>query len=274
MGFCLLGPLTVSHENRDVTPSAPKVRQVLALLLIRRNQIVPISDFIDELWGSRPPSSAMTTLQTFIYRLRKEIFNPTGLAVLHTQPSGYLLEISDENVDVCRFEKLAKEGFLSLEKGNPVRAVEQLTEALALWRSQALAGVAKGEILSAQAARLEEDRLRALELRVEGEMRLGHYRELIGELKVLVRTYPLHEGLHGVLMTALDRSGRRYEALEVYRRLRDLLVRELGVEPSPGIQRLHRSLLAGGAPDHLPGSLVRQPGVYFSHRTTPSAAAS
>lgn len=268
MGFCILGPLTVTHEDRDITPTAPKVRQVLALLLVRRNQIVQISEFVDELWGSRPPDSAMTTLQTYIYRLRKDVFDPTGLARLHTQPSGYFLEIKDDNVDVSRFERLSEQGRLSLEKGDTLQAVEQLSEALRLWRCEALVGVTKGEILSAQATRLEEDRLRALEMRVEAEMRLGRYRELISELKVLVRTYPLHERLHGELMTALDRAGRRYEALEVYRRLRELLVSELGIEPSPAIQRLHQSLLAGGSGDRVASRLPTQPMVPAPRRAT------
>ncbi|MFD8526709.1 BTAD domain-containing putative transcriptional regulator [Streptosporangium canum] len=249
MGFCILGPLAVTHEGRDITPTAPKVRQVLTFLLVRRNQIVQVSEFVDELWSSHPPDSAMTTLQTYIYKLRKDVLDPSGLARLHTQPSGYLLDVADEAIDVCDFERLSRQGRLALEKGDPLRASELLTEALSLWRGQALVGVTAGEILSAHVTRLEENRLRALEMHIEADMRLGRYQELISELKVLVYTYPLHERFHGDLMTALNRSGRRYEALEVYRQLRGVLIDELGLEPSTAMQRLHQSLLSADSAD-------------------------
>ncbi|MBF8191925.1 winged helix-turn-helix domain-containing protein [Nonomuraea sp. K274] len=248
MSFRILGPLAVIHEGRDITPTAPKVRQVLAFLLVRKGQIVQISEFIDELWGDQPPESAMTTLQTYIYKLRKEVLDPSGLARLHTQQCGYLLEVPDERVDVGVFEQAAKEGRQLLERGDAQRAGELLSEALSVWRGQALLGVTTGEILSAHVTRLEENRLRALEMHIEADMHLGRYRELISELKTLVHDYPLHERFYGDLMTALNRSGRRYEALEVYRRLRKVLIDELGLEPSAALQRLHQSLLSADTP--------------------------
>ncbi|MDM4718188.1 BTAD domain-containing putative transcriptional regulator [Micromonospora sp. WMMA1363] len=243
MVFRILGPLSVTHEDRDITPTAPKVRQVLAFLLVRRNQVVQVSEFVDELWGDNPPDSAMTTLQTYVYKLRKDVLDPSGLARLHTQSCGYLLDVNDNEIDVYHFERLAQQGRREREHGDAQRASELLTEALALWRAPALLGVNAGEILSAHMTRLEENKLRVLGMRIEADMQLGRYEELISELKELVRSYPLHERFHANLMTALDRSGRRYEAFEVYRRLRELLIDELGLEPSPAVQRLHRSLL-------------------------------
>ena len=247
MDFLILGPLAVIDKGKNITPTAPKVRQVLALLLVRRNQIVQVSEFVDELWGDHPPESAMTTLQTYVYKLRKDVLEPSGLGRLQTQPSGYLLEVRDENIDVCDFERLSAEGRVALENDDPRRAAELLSGALGLWRGQALASVTVGEILSAHVTRLEENRLRAVELRIEANMCLGRYHELVSELKMLVYAHPLHERFHGDLMIALDRSGRRYEALEVYRRLRGLLIDELGIEPSASMQRLHQSLLNAGA---------------------------
>src|SRR3569833_1813992 len=247
MDFLILGPLAVIDKGKNITPTAPKVRQVLALLLVRRNQIVQVSEFVDELWGDHPPESAMTTLQTYVYKLRKDVLEPSGLGRLQTQPSGYLLEVRDENIDVCVFERLSAEGRVALENDDPRRAVELLSGALGLWRGQALASVTVGEIPSAHVTRLEENRLRAVELRIEANMCLGRYHELVSELKMLVYAHPLHERFHGDLMIAVDRSGRRYEALEVYRRLRGLLIDELGIEPSASMQRLHQSLLNAGA---------------------------
>lgn len=244
MGFRILGPLAVIAEGRDFTPTAPKVRQVLAFLLMRRNQVVQVTELIDELWGNRPPESAMTTLQTYIYKLRKDVLDPSALARLYTKPCGYLLEVADENIDVFGFEQLSSQGRLALESSDPLRATQLLSRALSVWRGEALAGVSTGEILSAHVTRLEENRLRALEMRIEADMQLGRHQGLISELKVLVFTNPLHESFHADLMIALSRSGRRYEALEVYRRLRSVLIEELGLEPCASLQRLHQSLLS------------------------------
>jgi DNA-binding SARP family transcriptional activator len=254
MGFRILGPLAVLVEGRDVTPTAPKVRQVLAFLLIRRNQTVQAHELIDELWSSRPPDSAMTTLQTYIYKLRKDVLDPCALARLYTTPCGYVLDVSDENIDACSFEELSSKGRLALQNDDPLRAAELLSEALSLWRGQALVGVTTGEILSGHVTRLEEDRLQALEMRIEADMRLGRHQGLISELKELVATYLLHERFHADLMTALNRSGRRHEALEVYRRLRAVLIEELGLEPSAPLQRLHQSLLTADSADTADGA--------------------
>jgi DNA-binding SARP family transcriptional activator len=249
MGFRILGPLAVIDKGREITPTAPKVRQVLTFLLVRRNQVVQVSEFVDELWSNHPPDSAMTTLQTYIYKLRKDVLDPSGLARLHTKPCGYLLDVADENIDVCRFDSLSGQGRAALENNDPAQATRLLSEALGLWNGQALVGVTAGEILSAHVTRLEENRLRALEMRIEADMALGRYQEIISELKVLVFRYPLHERFHGDLMLALNRSGRRFEALEVYRRLRAVLIDELGLEPSSSVQRLHQSLLSADSGD-------------------------
>lgn len=194
----------------------------------------------------------MTTLQTYIYKLRKEVLDPYIQGRLQTKQYGYLLEVPDENVDSCHFERLSSEGRAALDKGDPLRASELLSEALSLWSGQALIGVTVGEILSAYVTRMEENKLRTLEMHIDADMRLGRHNELISELKTLTSAYPLHERFYGDLMTALNRAGRRYEALQAYRRLRTVLIDELGLEPSAPLQRLHESLLNGDLPDHAP----------------------
>jgi DNA-binding SARP family transcriptional activator len=237
--------MEVTTEYGDVTPTAPKLRQVLALLLLRCNCLVQTTEIIDELWGDCPPRTALSTLQTYIYKLRKMLFDgQPGEEVLQTKPSGYILRVPWQDLDLRRFEWQAKEGAVAVENGEPERAAVILSQALALWRGPALADVVVGELLSAYATRLEESRMRALELRIEADLQLGKHHGVIGELKMLAATHPLDEGIHAKLMLALHRSGRRYEALSVYRRLREVLVEELGLEPSPALNRIHQALLS------------------------------
>jgi DNA-binding SARP family transcriptional activator len=248
MDFRVLGSFEIIFAGKNIAPTAPKPRQVVALLTLRRNSVVRTSELIDELWEDNPPVSAMTTLQTYIYKLRK-IFQKCGAPeILQTRPAGYMLAIPDEKVDLFWFEQAIKEGRAILERGDPARAAEILADALAMWRGPALADVIVGNLLSAYVARLEEVRFRALELRIETDLRIGRHLELIGELKSLVVRYPLHEGFHTSLMTALYHSGRRYEALDVYRTLRNNLVEQLGLEPGCEVRRLHQDLLSADAP--------------------------
>jgi DNA-binding SARP family transcriptional activator len=246
MDFSVLGPMEVTAGSSDVTPTAPKLRQVLAILLLRRNGLVQTGEFIDELWGQHPPRSAMSTLQTYVYKLRRQLFERPGDddERLTTKPSGYILRIGSNDLDLGRFEARAEEGYLALESGEPQRAAMLLSSALSLWRGPALADVVTGDLLGAYATRLEESRMRALEQRMEADLRLSRHRWVIGELRMLTTTYPLHEGFHAKLMLAMYRSGRRYEALNVYRRLREVLIEELGLEPSPELARLHQALLS------------------------------
>jgi DNA-binding SARP family transcriptional activator len=244
MSFLVLGPLRVDNGVTEITPTAPKVRQVLALLLLQPGKFIQVSEFIEELWGDNPPNSAMTTLQTYIYKLRKDVMDRWPTAELRTRVSGYLLNVPADSGDLLMFERLAAEGTAALGADNPARAAQLLSDALALWRGSALVDVTVGSVLSAYVTRIEEDRLRALELKIEAELQLGRHLPLISELKALTSRQPLHEKFHEYLMLALHRSGRRHEALEVYHRLRRMLIDELGLEPSASVQRLQLGLLA------------------------------
>jgi DNA-binding SARP family transcriptional activator len=248
MDFRVLGPFEIIESSQNIVPTALKSRQVIALLTLRRNSVVQTSELIDELWEDNPPMSVMTTLQTYIYKLRKKFQEYGAGEILQTKPAGYMLDIPYENVDLYWFEQAVKEGRAILDRGDPARAAEILADALAIWRGPALVDVITGNLLSAYVTRLEEVRFRTLELRIETELKLGRHLELIGELKSLMIRYPLHEGFHISLMTALNHSGRRYEALDVYRTLRTNLVRELGLEPGYEVQQLHQALLSSDVP--------------------------
>ncbi|WP_225628721.1 AfsR/SARP family transcriptional regulator [Streptomyces werraensis] len=262
MDIDVLGALGVRENGISVTPTAPKPRQVLALLALQADQVVPVRTLMDELWGERPPRSARTTLQTYVLQLRELISaalrrDPENTAgrtakdVLVTLPGGYLLNTSDGTSDVREFERLAGLGYRAMDADDFAGAARHLRDALGLWTGGALADVQTGAQLEIETRRLEETRLCALDQRIEADLRLGRHRELLGELTVLVSRHRTHENLHGQLMLALHRSGRRSEALEVYQRLRNALVRELGLEPSAGLRRMQRSILMSG-PESVP----------------------
>ncbi|MFJ4862015.1 BTAD domain-containing putative transcriptional regulator [Streptomyces sp. NPDC088748] len=279
MDIDVLGALAVRENGISITPTAPKPRQVLALLALHADQVVPVSALIEELWAGEPPRSARTTLQTYVLQLRALIAGalergtatatgpgagdddtPTGTAagagagrvvrtakdILVTLPGGYLLSSGGGTLDVREFDRLAGTGYRAMDAGDFPGAARLLREALALWSGPAFADVQGGIQLDMETRRLEETRLCALDQRIEADLRLGRHRELLAELTVLVTRYRTHENLHGQFMLALHRSGRRGEALDVYQRLRATLVRELGLEPSIALRRLQRSILMAG----------------------------
>ena len=247
--YRVLGSLQVHINGRECTPQASKVRQVLALYLLRANKIVSVDSIIAELWGDRPPRTAVTTAQTYIYQLRKLIAAHGGESLasetIRTTSHGYIINVKNGQLDCMEFERMVEQGRGLLMEGETSRAAVLLRQALRVWNGPALTGMEHGRLLQSDVAHLEEMRMLALELRLGAEMRLGQHRELIPELKSLVRTYPYHEWLHAQLMIALQRSGRRGDALSAYREVRRLLSTELGVEPSADLQRVHEKVLKG-----------------------------
>jgi DNA-binding SARP family transcriptional activator len=252
-----LGTLRVSADGHDITPTAPKVRQVLSLLLARRNTVVQLATFTDELWPGQPPRSATATVQTYAYQLRKALSGRDDEGPLATHANGYLLRVGTGECDVEEFTLLTGQARAALAEGDPAGATVLLDRALLLWGGSPFADVAQGPELRGHAQRLEELHLRAEELRITAGLRLGQHRELVGDLLELTSVHPLHEWFLGTLIIALHRCGRRNEALEVYQRLRVRLRDELGLDPSPGLQRLRQNLLTGRVStadlDLLPG---------------------
>jgi len=234
MEFRILGPLQVLDEGRELPLGGAKQRAVLALLLLDPNRVVSRDRLIDELWHTDPPATAPTALQVYVSQLRKAL----GRDLILTQPPGYLIRVSDGELDLHRFESLVA----TARAEEPAEAARLHREGLALWRGAPLAELgdsfARGE-----RARLEEQRLAALEQRIEAELALGHHAELVPELEGLVREQPLRERPRGQLMLALYRCGRQAEALEAYRTGRRLLKEEFGLETDPELQRLEKAIL-------------------------------
>jgi DNA-binding SARP family transcriptional activator len=235
------------------TPSAPKVRQVLALLLLRAGQVVSLDSLIEELWDGEPPQSAVTTTQTYIYQLRKTIARHsdarTAETMVVTTPPGYLLRISDEQLDCRMFDRAVMQGRMLLENGQVHPAAQRLRSALDMWNGPALTDVIHGPLLQSYVTHLDEQYVTALELRIQADMQLGRYRELIPELGTLVRRYSFNEWFHAQLMIALHRAGRRGDALNAYQNVRRILSEELGLEPSASLKRIHQNVLTADVSD-------------------------
>jgi DNA-binding SARP family transcriptional activator len=246
MWFLVLGPIEVVREDGPVALHAAKLRALLAALLVDANQVLSADALIDALWEGQPPASAAKTLQTYVSQLRRELepdAGPGGWRVLGTVDGGYRLRVDPEQLDAGRFERLAEEGRRALERADLAGAAACLRAGLGLWRGPAYGELAGVSFARAEAARLEELRLAALEWRVEAELGLGRHAELVGELEELIAREPFRERLWAQLMLALYRSGRQADALGAYRRLRDDLAEQLGIDPGPELRQLEARIL-------------------------------
>ena len=247
--FQVLGRLTVTNDLVDCTPTAPMVRRLLAQLLLCANNIVMLDAIIDELWGDNPPKSAVPTAQTYIYQLRRQFVQwlpDTAVGqLLATCGTGYMLRVHPDQLDLAAFLRLATQGRSALASGEPAAAGRLLRQALDLWSGRALADVTAGRSIEAHVVHLEEQRAHTVELRIQADAMLGRHRELVGELKAMLLANPFNEWYHAQLIKALACSGRRNEALVAYQNLRKTLSTELGLEPSEGLQELHREILIG-----------------------------
>ena len=233
LSFCILGPLEVREGGRELPVGTGRQRALLALLLVHPNELVASEQLIEELWSGRPPPSAHKALQGYVSQLRRALGGDTIL----TRSSGYVLAATE--TDAAEFERLTK---LAAEQ-DAHEAVRTLQQALALWRGRPFEEFEYEEWPQLEIARLEELRLAATEQRIEVELELGHHAELVPELETLVADHPLREQLRGQLMVALYHSGRHADALDVYRRGRQVLQDELGLEPSPFLAELERQIL-------------------------------
>jgi DNA-binding SARP family transcriptional activator len=248
--FRILGPLEAHHRGRTLRLGGLKQRALLAMLLLRRNEAVSTDRLIDALWDTSPPPTARQALQNHVAALRRAL----GPGVLVTRHPGYLLRVEPEQLDLDRFRRLLAEARAALDDGNAAAAAGLLRVALKLWRGPPLADLAAAGLAWARCAELGEERLAAVETRVEADLALGRHRELIGELEALVRAEPLRERLCGQLLLALYRSGRQAEALAAYRVTRDTFVDELGIEPGAELRALERAILAHDPSLRPPGS--------------------
>ena len=270
MRFNLLGPVTVTIDG-DPLPLPPGIpRDLLVFLLLNANRAVSGEQLAAALWGDDRPAAFAAGLRNHVSRLRRQL-GPEPGARIRTVAPGYLAEVGEGELDEQVFLDGCRRGLQALQAGDAASAAAELVRALDLWRGEPFADLtasADAQLFQLQAQRLRETRLLALEGRVEADLRLGRHRELVPEIRALVAAHPLREALHGQLMLALFRAGRRPEALEVYRELRGTLVEELGLEPSAPVAELHRRIAdadpalaaaPGSAPAATAGALLPEP---------------
>jgi predicted ATPase/DNA-binding SARP family transcriptional activator len=241
----LLGPVQIARAGREIVLGGPRQRAVLALLVLEAGRVVPAGRLAEEVWRGSPPPGAAKTMRSYVSRLRTLLAPDVELV---GRGGGYVLSVDPGVVDAVRFERLAASGRAALRRGDPAAAAGCFREALGLWHGPALAGVGEVEPLAREAARLEELRLAAVEGRIEADIELGLHGEVTGELEGLVSEHPLRERLWRLLVLALYRGERQADALAAYRRARDMLAAELGLEPGEELRRLEEAVLRQEVP--------------------------
>jgi DNA-binding SARP family transcriptional activator len=244
MEFRILGPLEIIGSRGAVRLGGSKPRSLLTMLLLYANEPVSAERLALALWGDEAASGAVRNLHVHVSRLRKALADED---VLTTTPVGYRLRVGEGELDADRFQRLAEDGRRALTAGDAPRAAALLGDALSLWRGPPLEDVAYEAFAQAEIARLQEQRLAALELRVEADLAMGRHDELVSELRSLITEFPARERLTGQLMLALYRCGRQSEALEAYARTRSYLSEELGLEPRATLKALQRDILEQSA---------------------------
>ena len=244
MDYRILGPLEVRDGGQPVDLGTPKQRSMLALLVLHAGTPVPADRLADLLWGGAPPARAEVSLRSYAANLRKALGRDD---VLTSAGGGYRLAVADHDIDAHRFEAAVRTARERAATGDRVGAVAALDDALGLWHGPALADVATNPVASAEAARLEELRLAALEARFDLLVGGGPAAAAaaIPELERAVASHPLREGLRASLLRALHAAGRTAEALSAYRDLQERLAEEVGLDPSPQLRALADAIRDG-----------------------------
>ncbi|WP_020389214.1 AfsR/SARP family transcriptional regulator [Kribbella catacumbae] len=236
MEFRVLGPLEVVDDAGDVVPlPSLRVRTLLAILLMRSGTIVTMDELAEQLWEhATPPADRRASVHTYVGRLRAAV----GADLVQTRPPGYQLD--ERPADLVAFRRLKDE---SIQTVDPLQTVDLLTRALDLWRGDPFGGISVTSLQREEAAGLNEERLHAIELLMQARLKLGESAELVGTLTTLTKQHPHRERLWAQRMLALYRADRQSEALDVYTELARWLAHELGIDPSPELQRLRQLIL-------------------------------
>ncbi|WP_228977546.1 AfsR/SARP family transcriptional regulator [Streptomyces sp. DH12] len=246
--FRLLGPLEVRVAGRRLPLTAPRLRHALAALLLHADRTVSVDQLAEGVWEDRLPADPANQVAVCVSLLRRRFARagaPDGLIL--TTPPGYLLTTRRAVLDTALVRRLAAESEARAGAGEREEAAALLRRALSLWRGPLLEGTAR-RAWQPEVRAWEEERL-ALHARwAELESALGRYEGLVAELSALVQERPFLERPRAQLMTALYRSGRRADALRLYREGARLLDEELGVTPGPELRRLHEEILRDSLP--------------------------
>nr|QCF28938.1 SARP family transcriptional regulator [Streptomyces sp.] len=246
MQFRVLGPLEALDDGCSLSLGGTKQRATLGYLLLQANRVVPTSQLLDALWAvDDAPTSARKILQNAVWGLRRALTPPGGgaRAPLVTQPPGYKLTVDSDDVDLYRFQAMAERGREALTSGRSEAAAALLREALELWRGPVLSDLVESGIAWPELSAVQNARLNAMEDYFDAELALGRHHAVLGELEAMVEDTALRERSSGQLMIALYRSGRQADALNVYSRVRAVLVEELGLEPGRELQTLQQAIL-------------------------------
>ncbi|MCO1596306.1 tetratricopeptide repeat protein [Micromonospora sp. RHAY321] len=260
MEIQLLGGLSAQLPARKLHLGTPKQQAVFAMLAVQPGQLVTMNDLVDELWPDGPPRSAVANVRTYAANLRRtfETFE-SGRGVIVRQQTGYRLVLRPELIDIFRFEMEHNAGREALMAGRPDHAVELLGRAVARWQGPMLAGISLGPVLAARTAAAEEERLLAVELLADVQLRSGRDDLAIPLLREVIARHPLREPAYALLMRALYERGDHAGALAAYGEARGKLKADLGVDPGADIQDLHRSIVAVTPPRRSLNSVVSRP---------------
>lgn len=233
--YAVLGHVEVRVGGTPVPLGGRKQRGVLAVLIAAAGRPVPVDTLLQATYGDDASPGGKATLHTYVSNLRRAV----GDVIVRKQDA-YLLDCTDARIDAVEFEQLCER---AATYDDPERASDALRHAVSLWRGHAYADIEANGYLEGEITRLSEMRLTALELRVDADLRAGRHRDVVSELDALTAEHPYRESLRGLHMLALYRCGRQAEALRAYARTRELLVDELGIDPSPELQDLERRVL-------------------------------
>ncbi len=247
-GFGVLGPLRVTRGGVPLSLGGRQQRAVLARLLLADGAGLTVEQLADALWGEQVPVGAASTIQTYVFHLRQVLEPDRGRGapgrIVVTDNGRYRLAILPEALDSVVFDRAVDRGERLLADGVSADAIAEFDRALALWRGDVLADLADYEFVGPVATRLADRRKAAVEAKIDAELALGRHASVLSQLNELVARDPLNEGLHRQRIVALYRCGRPSDALAAYDQLRHQLADELGVDPSPPLQRLHQQVLA------------------------------
>ena len=234
----MLGPLEVRHGDAALPLGGPRQRSVLALLLLAAGRVVSTDRIVTEIWGETPPDGARDSLYTYVSNLRGVLGKDRIVRV----DGGYRLDPEDgDTIDAIECEASLGRA-RRLVASDPARAIDLIESSLEGWRGRPYEGFEDLQAVNPEAARLEEMRLRAIEDRIEAELRAGG-KPAVSDVEMLSKEHPYRERLWELLARSLYRAGRQAEALRTFTRLRRILAEELGLEPSPSIVRLEEQIL-------------------------------